>query len=142
MAAHGSISQVRLHCGRARGTSVQPRGYRLWKPFRKLRVLAWFDMKLIDHRYDALVVGARLMADVGLAQSGLETAGISKLQYIRKEAPQVVVELERYGMPFSRTAEDKLYQARSLQRPIRKQFLKYSKGGQAMQCFILYVDRP
>lgn len=102
MAAHGSISQVRLHCGRARGTSVQPRGYRLWKPFRKLRVLAWFDMKLIDHRYEyellagfwtsiqaavsilinlpsALVVGARLMADVGLAQSGLETAGISKL---------------------------------------------------------------
>ncbi|EER41220.1 succinate dehydrogenase flavoprotein [Histoplasma capsulatum H143] len=54
--------------------------------------------------------GAGLMAAVGLAQSGLETPCISKLQYICKEAPQIVAELERYGMPFSRTAECKIYQ--------------------------------
>ncbi|OAX78260.1 succinate dehydrogenase, flavoprotein subunit [Emergomyces africanus] len=133
------------------------------------------DMQIVDHRYDALVVGAGgagLMAAVGLAESGLETACISKLfptrshtvaaqgginaalgnmteddwrwhmydtvkgsdwlgdqdaiHYMCKEAPKTIVELEGYGMPFSRTAEGKIYQ-----RPIGGQSLKYGTGGQA-----------
>ncbi|KAK2788556.1 succinate dehydrogenase flavoprotein subunit [Onygenales sp. PD_12] len=133
------------------------------------------NMEIIDHRYDALVVGAGgagLMASVGLAESGLETACITKLfptrshtvaaqgginaalgnmteddwkwhmydtvkgsdwlgdqdaiHYMCKEAPKTVFELEAYGMPFSRTAEGKIYQ-----RPIGGQSLKYGTGGQA-----------
>ncbi|KAL1999731.1 hypothetical protein VTN02DRAFT_4095 [Thermoascus thermophilus] len=112
------------------------------------------------------------MAAVCLAQSGLETACISKLfptrshtvaaqgginaalgnmteddwrwhmydtvkgsdwlgdqdaiHYMCKEAPRAIRELEGYGMPFSRTADGKIYQ-----RPIGGQSLKYGTGGQA-----------
>ncbi|KAL1957030.1 hypothetical protein VTO42DRAFT_6407 [Malbranchea cinnamomea] len=133
------------------------------------------DQNIIDHRYDAIVVGAGgagLMAAVGLAESGLETACLSKLfptrshtvaaqgginaalgnmteddwrwhmydtvkgsdwlgdqdaiHYMCKEAPRTIIELENYGMPFSRTADGKIYQ-----RPIGGQSLKYGTGGQA-----------
>ncbi|PGH27230.1 succinate dehydrogenase, flavoprotein subunit [Polytolypa hystricis UAMH7299] len=126
--------------------------------------------------FSAIVVGAGgagLMAAVGLAESGLETACISKLfptrshtvaaqgginaalgnmteddwrwhmydtvkgsdwlgdqdaiHYMCKEAPKTIFELEGYGMPFSRTAEGKIYQ----QRPLGGQSLKYGTGGQA-----------
>ncbi|KAF5014422.1 hypothetical protein F66182_14602, partial [Fusarium sp. NRRL 66182] len=114
---------------------------------------------VIDHQYDALVVGAGgagLRAALGLAQSGLQTACLTKLfptwshtvaaqgginaalgnmqdddwrwhmydtvkgsdwlgdqdaiHYMCKEAPRAILELEAYGMPFSRTAEGKIYQ--------------------------------
>ena len=114
---------------------------------------------LIDHEYDVLVVGAGgsgLRAAVGLSESGLKTACISKvfptrshtaaaqggisaalgnageddwrwhmydtvkgsdwlgdqdcIEYLCKEAPQAVIELEHYGVPFSRTKEGKIYQ--------------------------------
>ncbi|KAH7393654.1 putative succinate dehydrogenase flavoprotein subunit [Cadophora sp. MPI-SDFR-AT-0126] len=130
---------------------------------------------VVDHHYDAIVVGvggAGLRAAVGLAESGLETACISKLfptrshtvaaqgginaalgnmteddwkwhmydtvkgsdwlgdqdaiHYMTKAAATAVYELENYGMPFSRTAEGKIYQ-----RPLGGQSLKYGKGGQA-----------
>ncbi|EER27740.1 succinate dehydrogenase flavoprotein subunit, putative [Coccidioides posadasii C735 delta SOWgp] len=130
---------------------------------------------IIDHRYDAIVIGAGgagLMAAVGLAESGLETACITKLfptrshtvaaqgginaalgnmteddwrwhmydtvkgsdwlgdqdaiHYMCREAPRTILELEAYGMPFSRTAEGKIYQ-----RPIGGQSLKYGTSGQA-----------
>ncbi|TPX23986.1 succinate dehydrogenase flavoprotein subunit [Coccidioides immitis] len=130
---------------------------------------------IIDHRYDAIVIGAGgagLMAAVGLAESGLETACITKLfptrshtvaaqgginaalgnmteddwrwhmydtvkgsdwlgdqdaiHYMCREAPRTILELEAYGMPFSRTVEGKIYQ-----RPIGGQSLKYGTGGQA-----------
>jgi len=113
---------------------------------------------VIDHTYDALVVGAGgagLRAAFGLAEAGFKTACISKLfptrshtvaaqgginaalgnmhedswkyhfydtvkggdwladqnavQYMTREAPIAVRELESYGMPFSRTAEGKIY---------------------------------
>jgi len=115
--------------------------------------------KIIDHEYDVLVVGAGgagLRAAVGLSESGLNTACISKvfptrshtaaaqggisaalgnageddwrwhmydtvkgsdwlgdqdcIEYLCKEAPNAVIELEHYGVPFSRTKDGKIYQ--------------------------------
>ncbi len=51
------------------------------------------------------------------------------IEYMCKEAPQSVLELESYGMPFSRTDEGKIYQ-----RAFGGQSLKYGKGGQAFRC--------
>ena len=114
---------------------------------------------IIDHEYDVLVVGAGgsgLRAAVGLSESGLKTACISKvfptrshtaaaqggisaalgnageddwrwhmydtvkgsdwlgdqdcIEYLCKEAPKAVIELEHYGVPFSRTKDGKIYQ--------------------------------
>ena len=115
--------------------------------------------KIIDHEYDVLVVGAGgagLRAAVGLSESGLKTACISKvfptrshtsaaqggisaalgnageddwrwhmydtvkgsdwlgdqdcIEYLCKEAPDAVIELDHYGVPFSRTTDGKIYQ--------------------------------
>ena len=131
-----------------------------------------------DHYYDSLVVGAGgagLRAAMGLAESGLSTACISKLfptrshtvaaqgginaalgnmteddwrwhaydtikgsdwlgdqdaiQYMCREAPAAVRELENYGLPFSRTDEGRIYQ-----RAFGGQSLHYGKGGQAYRC--------
>jgi succinate dehydrogenase (ubiquinone) flavoprotein subunit len=46
-----------------------------------------------------------------------------------REAPRAVIELENYGMPFSRTDEGKIYQ-----RAFGGQSLKFGKGGQAYRC--------
>jgi succinate dehydrogenase (ubiquinone) flavoprotein subunit len=51
------------------------------------------------------------------------------IHYMCKEAPNAVLELESYGMPFSRTSEGKIYQ-----RAFGGQSLKYGKGGQAIRC--------
>ena len=51
------------------------------------------------------------------------------IHYMCKEAPNAVLELESYGMPFSRTKEGKIYQ-----RAFGGQSLKYGKGGQAIRC--------
>ena len=48
------------------------------------------------------------------------------IQYMCREAPKVVLELENYGLPFSRTEEGKIYQ-----RAFGGQSLHYGKGGQA-----------
>ncbi len=48
------------------------------------------------------------------------------IHYMCKEAPNTVLELERYGLPFSRTDEGKIYQ-----RAFGGQSLDYGKGGQA-----------
>eukprot|EP00803_Ostreobium_quekettii_P010649 evm.model.scf_637EXC.1 EVM.evm.TU.scf_637EXC.1 scf_637EXC:32068-41378(+) len=133
---------------------------------------------MIDHTYDAIVVGAGgagLRAVVGLAEQGFKTACITKLfptrshtvaaqgginaalgnmteddwrwhaydtvkgsdwlgdqdaiQYMCREAPKAVIELENYGLPFSRTKEGKIYQ-----RAFGGQSLKFGKGGQAYRC--------
>jgi succinate dehydrogenase (ubiquinone) flavoprotein subunit len=46
-----------------------------------------------------------------------------------KEAPEAILELESYGMPFSRTEEGKIYQ-----RAFGGQSINYGKGGQAYRC--------
>merc|ERR1711937_1094046 len=133
---------------------------------------------VIDHEYDALVVGAGgagLRAAFGLSEAGYKTACISKLfptrshtvaaqgginaalgnmhkddwrwhfydtvkgadwlgdqdaiQYMTREAPIAVRELESYGMPFSRTADGKIYQ-----RAFGGQSQDFGKGGQAYRC--------
>ena len=115
--------------------------------------------KITNHDYDVLVVGAGgagLRAAVGLSESGLKTACVSKvfptrshtaaaqggisaalgnageddwrwhmydtvkgsdwlgdqdcIEYLCKEAPKAVIELEHYGVPFSRTKDGKIYQ--------------------------------
>ncbi|KAJ4381333.1 succinate dehydrogenase flavoprotein subunit [Didymella sp. IMI 355093] len=48
------------------------------------------------------------------------------IHYMTKEAIPAVVELENYGMPFSRTNEGTIYQ-----RALGGQSLEYGKGGQA-----------
>lgn len=55
-----------------------------------------------------------------------------------KEAPAAVIELDNYGMPFSRTTEGKIYQ-----RAFGGQSLKFGKGGQAHRCCAVadrYID--
>jgi succinate dehydrogenase / fumarate reductase flavoprotein subunit len=115
--------------------------------------------KIIDHVYDAVVVGAGgsgLRATMGIAETGLKTACITKvfptrshtvaaqggiaaslgnmgpdhwtwhmydtvkgsdwlgdqdaIEYLCREAPAAVYELEHAGVPFSRTEEGKIYQ--------------------------------
>lgn len=51
------------------------------------------------------------------------------IQYMCQEAPAAVLELESYGLPFSRTDEGKIYQ-----RAFGGQSLKFGKGGQAYRC--------
>lgn len=51
------------------------------------------------------------------------------IHYMCREAPNTVIELEHYGVPFSRTKEGKIYQ-----RAFGGQSLKYGKGGQAYRC--------
>lgn len=136
------------------------------------------EYNVIDHTYDAVVVGAGgagLRAAFGLVEEGFKTACITKLfptrshtvaaqgginaalgnmeednwkyhmydtvkgsdwlgdqdaiQYMTEQAPQSVIELENYGMPFSRTEDGKIYQ-----RAFGGQSLKFGKGGQAHRC--------
>jgi succinate dehydrogenase (ubiquinone) flavoprotein subunit len=51
------------------------------------------------------------------------------IHYMAKEAPNTVIELENYGMPFSRTEDGRIYQ-----RAFGGQSLDYGKGGQAHRC--------
>ncbi|HYE27662.1 MAG TPA: succinate dehydrogenase flavoprotein subunit [Allosphingosinicella sp.] len=115
--------------------------------------------KLIDHRYDVVVVGAGgsgLRATMGAAAHGLKTACVTKvfptrshtvaaqggiaaalgnmgpdhwtwhmydtvkgsdwlgdqdaIEYLCREAPAAVYELEHAGLPFSRTSDGRIYQ--------------------------------
>lgn len=51
------------------------------------------------------------------------------IHFMCKEAPQAVLELESYGMPFSRTEKGQIYQ-----RAFGGQSLNYGQGGQAIRC--------
>jgi len=53
------------------------------------------------------------------------------IHHMCKEAPTVVLELESYGMPFSRTEEGKIYQ-----RAFGGQSLHYGKGAQVSKFFL------
>ena len=134
--------------------------------------------KIIDHEYDVVVLGAGgsgLRAAVGLSESGLKTACISKvfptrshtsaaqggisaalgnmgeddwrwhmydtvkgsdwlgdqdaIEYLCKEAPRAVIELERYGVPFSRTEDGKIFQ-----RPFGGMTKNYGNGTVQRTC--------
>jgi len=136
------------------------------------------DYTVVDHEYDAVVVGAGgsgLRAAMGLSEAGFKTACVTKLfptrshtvaaqgginaalgnmsednwrwhmydtvkgsdwlgdqdaiHYMCREAPQAVIELESFGMPFSRTEDGEIYQ-----RAFGGQSLDYGKGGQAHRC--------
>lgn len=63
-------------------------------------------------------------------REGLRLAGDQDaIHYMTEQAPAAVVELENYGMPFSRTEDGKIYQ-----RAFGGQSLKFGKGGQAHRC--------
>jgi len=132
---------------------------------------------IIDHHYDVIVVGAGgsgLRATLGVAESGLKTACISKvfptrshtvaaqggigaalgnmgednwrwhmydtvkgsdwlgdqdaIEYLCSNAPKAVIELEEYGMPFSRTDDGKIYQ-----RPFGGHLTNNGEGAPAMR---------
>merc|ERR1719258_584867 len=51
------------------------------------------------------------------------------IQYMCREAPQAVIELENAGLPFTRTDEGKIYQ-----RAFGGQSLDFGQGGQAYRC--------
>jgi len=136
------------------------------------------DYTIVDHTYDALVIGAGgsgLRAAMGLSEAGFKTACVSKLfptrshtvaaqgginaalgnmepddwrwhmydtvkgsdwlgdqdaiHYMCREAPKAVLELEEFGLPFSRTEDGKIYQ-----RAFGGQSYDYGKGGQAHRC--------
>jgi len=51
------------------------------------------------------------------------------IEHMCRMAPEVVLELESFGLPFSRTEDGKIYQ-----RAFGGQSLKFGKGGQAYRC--------
>jgi succinate dehydrogenase (ubiquinone) flavoprotein subunit len=51
------------------------------------------------------------------------------IQYLTREAPVSVRELESFGLPFSRDKDGKIYQ-----RAFGGQSQKFGKGGQAYRC--------
>jgi len=128
--------------------------------------------KIIDHRYDIVVVGAGgagLRATLGMAEKGLTTACITKvfptrshtvaaqggisaslgnmgeddwrwhmydtvkgsdwlgdqdaIEYMCREAVPAIIELEHYGVPFSRTESGQIYQ-----RPFGGMTTNYGEG--------------
>jgi succinate dehydrogenase / fumarate reductase flavoprotein subunit len=136
------------------------------------------DYEFIDHSYDVVVVGAGgagLRATFGLAESGFDTACITKvfptrshtvaaqggisaalgnmgeddwrwhmydtikgsdwlgdqdaIEYMCKEAPDAVIELEHYGVPFSRTEDGKIYQ-----RPFGGMTTRFGEGTAQRTC--------
>src|SRR5205823_4357866 len=153
-------------------------GGRRGRPQGGARGRAMSAYELIDHSYDVIVVGAGgagLRATLGLAESGLSTACISKLfptrshtvaaqggisaalgnmgeddwrwhmydtvkgsdwlgdqdaiELMCKEAPAAVIELEHYGVPFSRTESGRIYQ-----RPFGGMTTHFGKGVAQRTC--------
>ncbi|WP_371219452.1 succinate dehydrogenase flavoprotein subunit [Orientia tsutsugamushi] len=133
--------------------------------------------KIINHEFDVVVVGAGgagLRAIVGMAESGLSAACITKLfptrshtvaaqggisaalgniqpdkwqwhaydtikgsdwlgdqdaiAYMCREAPAAIIELEHYGVPFSRTTDGKIYQ-----RPFGGMTTEFGDGAAAVR---------
>jgi succinate dehydrogenase / fumarate reductase flavoprotein subunit len=134
--------------------------------------------KLIEHKYDVVVIGAGgagLRATFGMAAEGLSTACITKvfptrshtvaaqggmsaalgnmgpddwrwhmydtvkgsdwlgdqdaIEYMCREAIPAVIELEHYGVPFSRTEEGKIYQ-----RPFGGMTTNFGEGTAQRTC--------
>jgi len=58
------------------------------------------------------------------------------IQYMCREAPKAVIELENYGLPFSRTEEGKIYQ-----RAFGGQSLDFGKGHSSGTCLKCTLSR-
>ncbi len=133
--------------------------------------------EIIDHVYDAIVIGAGgagLRAAMGIAEAGLKTACISKvfptrshtvaaqggiaaslgnmgpdkwqwhmydtvkgsdwlgdqdaIEYMVRQAPAAVYELEHFGVPFSRTEDGRIYQ-----RPFGGMTTEFGEGDPAQR---------
>jgi len=133
---------------------------------------------LTEHRYDIVVVGAGgagLRATLGMAESGLSTACITKvfptrshtvaaqggisaalgnmseddwrwhmydtvkgsdwlgdqdaIEFLCREGPSAVIELEHYGVPFSRTEDGRIYQ-----RPFGGMTTRFGEGVAQRTC--------
>ena len=56
------------------------------------------------------------------------------IHYMCKEAPNTVLELEHYGVPFSRTPEGKIYQ-----RAFGGQSLEFGKGTPTISVVLLFI---
>ena len=63
---------------------------------------------------------------VFLCLEGMDRGDQDAIQHMCRLAPEVILELESFGLPFSRTPEGKIYQ-----RAFGGQSLKFGKGGQA-----------
>lgn len=136
------------------------------------------DFEIVDHTYDAVVVGgggSGLRATFGMVEKGLKTACISKvfptrshtvaaqggvsaalgnmgeddwrwhaydtikgsdwlgdqdaIEYMCREAIPAIIELEHYGVPFSRTEEGRVYQ-----RPFGGMTTHYGQGTAQRTC--------
>ncbi len=136
------------------------------------------DYDFIEHSYDVVVIGAGgagLRATLGLAQSGFQTACVTKvfptrshtvaaqggisaalgnmgeddwrwhmydtikgsdwlgdqdaIEYMCKEAADAVIELEHYGVPFSRTDDGRIYQ-----RPFGGMTTNFGEGTAQRTC--------
>ncbi|MCH7821593.1 MAG: succinate dehydrogenase flavoprotein subunit [Proteobacteria bacterium] len=136
------------------------------------------DYDFIEHSYDVVVIGAGgagLRATLGLAQTGFQTACVTKvfptrshtvaaqggisaalgnmgeddwrwhmydtikgsdwlgdqdaIEYMCKEAADAVIELEHYGVPFSRTEDGRIYQ-----RPFGGMTTKFGEGTAQRTC--------
>ena len=67
------------------------------------------------------------------------------IEYLCKEAPKAVLELEKYGVPFSRTEEGKIYQrpfggmTKIMEMELFKELVQLQIE-QGMQYYILYMD--
>ncbi|TFK29889.1 succinate dehydrogenase flavo protein subunit [Coprinopsis marcescibilis] len=178
MLAAKSVRRALLRPARAFHSSSSVARVVATNPVKAQEAEGWGKYPLIEHEYDAVVVGAGgagLRAAFGLAEAGFKTACITKLfptrshtvaaqgginaalgnmteddwrwhmydtvkgsdwlgdqdaiHYMCKEAPNTVIELEHFGVPFSRTKEGKIYQ-----RAFGGQSLKFGKGGQAYRC--------
>jgi len=166
-------SAIASRCRRVVGTT-QPAATAV----RSLSSKVIGDYTVVDHSYDAVVIGAGgsgLRAAMGLSEAGFKTACVTKLfptrshtvaaqgginaalgnmtkddwrwhmydtvkgsdwlgdqdaiHYMCREAPKAVLELEEFGLPFSRTEDGKIYQ-----RAFGGQSLEFGKGGQAYRC--------
>lgn len=69
-----------------------------------------------------------------LLHTSYSTGDQDAIQYMCREAPKAVIELENYGLPFSRTEEGKIYQ-----RAFGGQSLNFGKGGKMWFLFPLLL---
>jgi len=86
--------------------------------------------KIIDHTYDVVIVGA---GGAGLRATdtvkGSDWLGDQDaIEYMCREAVPAVIELEHFGVPFSRTEEGKIYQ-----RPFGGMTTNFGEGAAAQR---------